>query len=187
MLPSHRAARRRFNTQTSRDAYSLSDIFLSVKHQRNIQVMWILQDVNIMYTNSRITKPPVPQMCSQEAVLRPGGSLPAVWRSSSWSEEPLPVSGPAGRREWAGRFTGARPDRRWDRTVAEQRRICGCREGKTCWEQEELASFRAHLNTFRCHWLETLHLLIDIISDEHPSLSSPSLNVENVQQKNTSR
>lgn len=36
------------------------------------------------------------QMCSQEAVLRPGGALSAIWGAGGWSEKPVPVSGATG-------------------------------------------------------------------------------------------
>lgn len=73
----------------------------------------------------------VPQMCRQEAVLRPGGGLSAVWRAGSRSEEPLPVPGPAGRGEGAGWLERAGPDRRRDPAVAEPRRTGVNGEGKT--------------------------------------------------------
>ncbi|KAA8586613.1 hypothetical protein FQN60_000449 [Etheostoma spectabile] len=53
-------------------------------------------------------------MCSQEAVLRPGGALSSVWGTGSWSEKPPPVPGPTGWGEGAGQLAGAGPNRHRD-------------------------------------------------------------------------
>ena len=57
----------------------------------------------------RLKSTPSLQMCSQEAVLCPGGALSAVRGASRGGEEPLPVPGSAGGREGAGQPTGAGP------------------------------------------------------------------------------
>ena len=139
--------------------------------------LWVLHDVNTILCWSHFDLNSVLQMCSQEAVLCPGGALSTVWGAGSWSEKPLAVPGPAGRGEGAGQLAGAGPYRHWDPAVAEQRR----REGKTCWKQEEQGlipgpvcvefAFSPHIfsgfldpNTFRSHRLETLNLIFRFFS-----------------------